>query len=183
MLSAASRCMVVGLAGGSARLSGENLQCAHDAELSGPLDLISIEGDVAISTGAYIQTTKWSGGRLHVGRVHLGDVARSGSEPPSPTIRTVGRRHLGQLVHPHPRRRQSRRSGKLRAPQWPLHAAEAHGDRLPVRLSDLATGDPQRPYADIPILLVGHVPPRSLISTTPSCPPGEARTFPANISG
>ena len=50
---------------------GKNVQCAHDADLSGPLDLISIEGDVAISTGAYIQTTKWSGGRLHVGPVHL----------------------------------------------------------------------------------------------------------------
>ncbi|HWS96244.1 MAG TPA: AMP-binding protein, partial [Candidatus Methylomirabilis sp.] len=31
---------------------GENLQCAHDAYLSGPLDLISIEDDVAIATGA-----------------------------------------------------------------------------------------------------------------------------------
>src|SRR6476659_3753741 len=47
---------------------GDNLQCAHDSDLSGPLDLISIEGDVAISTGAYIQTTKWSGQHLHVGQ-------------------------------------------------------------------------------------------------------------------
>src|SRR6516225_6699796 len=50
---------------------GENLQCAHDAYLSGPLDLSSIEDDVAISTGAYIQTTRWSGQYLHVGPVHF----------------------------------------------------------------------------------------------------------------
>ncbi|HEY0323129.1 MAG TPA: TraX family protein [Pyrinomonadaceae bacterium] len=50
---------------------GDNLQCAHDAYLSGPLDLISIEDDVAIQTGAYIQTTRWSGQFLHVGPVHL----------------------------------------------------------------------------------------------------------------
>src|SRR6476660_4371888 len=50
---------------------GDNLQCAHDADLSGPLDLMSIEDDVAIQTGAYIQTTKWSGQHLHVGPVHL----------------------------------------------------------------------------------------------------------------
>ena len=50
---------------------GENLQCAHDAYLSGPLDLISIEDDVAIATGAYIETTRWSGQYVHVGPVHL----------------------------------------------------------------------------------------------------------------
>ncbi len=50
---------------------GRNLQCAHDAYLSGPLDLLTIEDDVAIQTGAYIQTTKWSGQHLHVGPVHL----------------------------------------------------------------------------------------------------------------
>lgn len=50
---------------------GNNLQCAHDAYLSGPLDLITIDDDVAIQTGAYIQTTRWSGQYLHVGPVHL----------------------------------------------------------------------------------------------------------------
>jgi non-ribosomal peptide synthetase-like protein len=49
----------------------ENLQCAHDASLTGPLDLIFIENNVAIQTGAYIQTTSWSGQQLHVGPVHL----------------------------------------------------------------------------------------------------------------
>ncbi len=50
---------------------GKNVQCAHDAYLSGPLDLISIGDDVAIQTGAYIQTTTWSGQYLHVGHVRL----------------------------------------------------------------------------------------------------------------
>jgi non-ribosomal peptide synthetase-like protein len=50
---------------------GDNLQCAYDASLSGPLDLMSFEDDVAIQTGAYIHTTRWSGQFLHVGPVHL----------------------------------------------------------------------------------------------------------------
>jgi non-ribosomal peptide synthetase-like protein len=50
---------------------GENLQCAHDASLSGPLDLICIEDDVSIQTGAYVNTTRWSGQALHVGPIHL----------------------------------------------------------------------------------------------------------------
>ena len=50
---------------------GKNLQCAHDAALSGPLDLITIGNDVAIQTGAYIHTTRWSGQHLHVGPVYL----------------------------------------------------------------------------------------------------------------
>jgi non-ribosomal peptide synthetase-like protein len=50
---------------------GRNLQCAHDAALSGPLDLITIEDDVVIQTGAYVQTTRWSGQNLVIGPVHL----------------------------------------------------------------------------------------------------------------
>jgi non-ribosomal peptide synthetase-like protein len=50
---------------------GRNLQCAHDAYLSGPLDLVSIGDDVAIQTGAYIQATRWSEQNLHVGPVRL----------------------------------------------------------------------------------------------------------------
>ena len=69
-----------------ARPVGKNLQCAHDADLSGPLDLISIEDDVAIQTGAYIQTTKWSGRTCTSARFTLRVVARSGCEPPSPTM-------------------------------------------------------------------------------------------------
>ena len=50
---------------------GKNLQCAHDAYFTGPLDLITIENDVAIQSGAYIQTISWSGQHLRVGPVHL----------------------------------------------------------------------------------------------------------------
>jgi non-ribosomal peptide synthetase-like protein len=50
---------------------GSNLQCAHDAHLLGPLDLISIENDVAIQSGAYIQATRWSGEGLHIGPIRI----------------------------------------------------------------------------------------------------------------
>jgi amino acid adenylation domain-containing protein len=69
---------------------GDNLQCAHDAVLSGPLDLISIGHDVAISTGAYIQTTRWSGQYLHVGRVHLESGCKIGMRAAVANNVTVG---------------------------------------------------------------------------------------------
>ena len=69
---------------------GHNLQCAHDADLSGPLDLISIESDVAISTGAYIQTTKWSGQHLHVGPVRLESGCKIGTRAAIANNVTVG---------------------------------------------------------------------------------------------
>jgi non-ribosomal peptide synthetase-like protein len=70
---------------------GDNLQCAHDADLSGPLDLISIEDDVAISTGAYIQTTQWSGRHLRVGPVHLESGCKIGMRAAIANSVTVGR--------------------------------------------------------------------------------------------
>ncbi len=70
---------------------GDNLQCAHDAYLSGPLDLISIEDDVAIQTGAYIQTTRWSGQDLHVGPVHLESGCKIGMRAAIANNVTVGR--------------------------------------------------------------------------------------------
>jgi non-ribosomal peptide synthetase-like protein len=70
---------------------GDNLQCAHDAFLSGPLDLISVDDDVAIQTGAYIQTTRWSGQRLHVGRVHLESGCKIGMRAAIANNVTVGR--------------------------------------------------------------------------------------------
>ena len=70
---------------------GRNLQCAHDANLSGPLDLLSIEDDVAIQTGAYIQTTKWSGQYLHVGPVHLESGCKIGMRAAIANNVTVGR--------------------------------------------------------------------------------------------
>ncbi len=70
---------------------GDNLQCAHDADLSGPLDLISIEDDVAVQTGAYIQTTGWSAQRLHVGPVHLESGCKIGMRAAIANNVTVGR--------------------------------------------------------------------------------------------
>ncbi|MGA9010298.1 MAG: AMP-binding protein [Xanthobacteraceae bacterium] len=70
---------------------GDNLQCAHDAYLSGPLDLISIKDNVAIQTGAYIQTTKWSGQHLHVGPVHLESGCKIGMRAAIANNVTVGR--------------------------------------------------------------------------------------------
>ena len=70
---------------------GDNLQCAHNAHLSGPLDLISIEDDVTIQTGAYIQTTRWSGPYLHVGPVHLESGCKIGMRAAVANDVTVGR--------------------------------------------------------------------------------------------
>jgi non-ribosomal peptide synthetase-like protein len=50
---------------------GSNLQCAKDAYLSGPLDLISIGDDVAIQTGAYIQPARLAGQYVYVGPIRL----------------------------------------------------------------------------------------------------------------
>ena len=70
---------------------GHNLQCAHDAHLSGPLDLISIEDDVAIQTGAYVQTTRWWGQYLHVGPIHLESRCKIGMRAAIANNVTVGR--------------------------------------------------------------------------------------------
>ena len=70
---------------------GENLQCAHDAALSGPLDLISIGDHVAVQTGAYIQTTRWSGQHLHVGPVRLESGCKIGMRAAISHDVTVGR--------------------------------------------------------------------------------------------
>jgi len=70
---------------------GKNLQCAHDAALSGPLDLISIGDDVAIQTGAYIQTTRWLGQYLHVGPVRLESGCKIGMRAAIANDVTVGR--------------------------------------------------------------------------------------------
>jgi non-ribosomal peptide synthetase-like protein len=69
---------------------GANLQCAHDAELSGPLDLLSIGDDVAVQTGAYIQTARWSGQYLHVGPVRLESGCKIGMRAGIANSVTVG---------------------------------------------------------------------------------------------
>ena len=70
---------------------GRNLQCAQDAQLSGPIDLISIGDDVAIQTGAYIQTTRWSGQQLQVGQVLLESGCKIGMRAGIGNNVTVGR--------------------------------------------------------------------------------------------
>jgi non-ribosomal peptide synthetase-like protein len=70
---------------------GKNLQCAHDAVLSGPLDLFTIGNDVAIQTGAYIHTTRWSGQHLHVDPVRLESDCKIGMRAAVANGVTVGR--------------------------------------------------------------------------------------------
>jgi non-ribosomal peptide synthetase-like protein len=70
---------------------GKNLQCAHDAALSGPLDLITIGDDVAIQTGAYIHTVRWSGQYLRVGPVRLESGCKIGMRAAVANGVTVGR--------------------------------------------------------------------------------------------
>ena len=70
---------------------GKNLQCAHDAALSGPLDLITIGNDVAIQTGAYIHTTRWSGQHLQLGPVRLESDCKIGMRAAVANGVTVGR--------------------------------------------------------------------------------------------
>jgi hypothetical protein len=84
---------------------GDNLQCAHDAHLSGPLDLISIDDNVAIQTGAYIQATSWSEQFLHVGPVHLASGCKIGMRAAIANNVTVGRGSWITPFTPHSRQR------------------------------------------------------------------------------
>ena len=70
---------------------GDNLQCAHNVEFSGPLDLLSIEDDVAIQTGAYIHMSRWVGQELHIGPVHLESGCKIGMRAAVANHVTVGR--------------------------------------------------------------------------------------------
>ena len=74
-----------------ARPLADNLQCAHDAHLFGPLDLISIENDVAIQTGAYIQATRWSGEGLHIGPIRIESGCKIGMRAAVANDVTIGR--------------------------------------------------------------------------------------------
>jgi len=76
---------------------GDNLQCAHDAEFSGPLDLFSTGNDVAIQTGAYIHMSRWSGQDLHIGPVHLDSGCKIGMRAAIANDVTVGR---GSWINP-----------------------------------------------------------------------------------
>jgi len=70
---------------------GDNLQCAHNVEFTGPLDLLSIGDDVAIQTGAYIHTSRWLGQYLHIGPIRLDSGCRIGMRAAISSDVTVGR--------------------------------------------------------------------------------------------
>jgi len=76
---------------------GDNLQCAHDAEFSGPLDLFSAGSDVAIQTGAYIHLSRWVGQELHIGPISLESGCKIGMRAAVANDVTVGR---GSWVSP-----------------------------------------------------------------------------------
>jgi non-ribosomal peptide synthetase-like protein len=50
---------------------GRNTECAHEVSFSGPIELLEIEDDVTVQTGAYIQMSHWVGGDLHIGPIKL----------------------------------------------------------------------------------------------------------------
>ena len=70
---------------------GKNVHCAHAVEFSGPLDLLSIEDDVAIQTGAYLSMSRWVGQELHIGPVHLESGCKIGMRAGIANHVTVGR--------------------------------------------------------------------------------------------
>ena len=70
---------------------GTNLQCTQDAHFSGPLDLVSIENNVAIQTGAYLQPATWRDKDLHVGPVRLEAGCKVGMRAAVASGVTVGR--------------------------------------------------------------------------------------------
>ena len=76
---------------------GDNLQCAHDVEFSGPLDLLSVGDNVAIQTGAYINTSRWLGQDLHIGPVRLESGCKIGMRAAIASDVTVGR---GAWINP-----------------------------------------------------------------------------------
>ncbi len=134
---------------------GNNLQCAHDAYLSGPLDLISIEDDVAIQTGAYIQTTRWSGQFLHVGPVRLESGCKIGMRAAIANDVTVGRGTwitpftpiLGDVgSHEMWEGAPARLSGRCTELKRTANACR-------YAISGLVVGDPQHSDAGLPVLL------------------------------
>ncbi|MEH6519522.1 MAG: AMP-binding protein, partial [Halioglobus sp.] len=76
---------------------GDNLQCAHDVEFSGPMDLLSVGDGVAIQTGAYIHMCRWLGQELHIGPVRLESGCKIGMRAAVVSDVTVGR---GAWINP-----------------------------------------------------------------------------------
>ena len=120
---------------------GKNLQCAHDASLVGPLDLLTIGDDVAIQTGAYIQLTRWAGQELHIGPINLengckigmraavaNDVTVGGGSwitPFTPILKDVGRDEMwegapARLAGRYTGLKRAARSCEYKQPNWVL---------------------------------------------------------------
>ncbi len=70
---------------------GDNLHCSHDVSFTGPLDLLAIEDDVTIQSGAYIHLSRWVGSELHVGPIHLKSDCKIGMRAAVANQVTVGR--------------------------------------------------------------------------------------------
>jgi non-ribosomal peptide synthetase-like protein len=70
---------------------GRNVQCAPDAYLAGPVDLLSIGDDVAIQTGAYIQTARLAGPNVHVGPIRIESGCKIGMRAAVAENVTIGR--------------------------------------------------------------------------------------------
>jgi len=76
---------------------GENLQCAHDADLSGPFSLLSIGDNVAIQTGAYVHMSRWAGQNILVGPISLESDCKIGMRAAIVSPVTIGR---GAWINP-----------------------------------------------------------------------------------
>jgi non-ribosomal peptide synthetase-like protein len=139
---------------------GKNLQCAQGAVLTGPLDLLSIGDDVAIQTGAYVQTTQWAGQFLQIGRVRLdtgckigmracvsGDVTigRGGWITPfTPVLENVG---PNEVVEGAPAKITGRcaeleRSARACEPRRPIWLLETYNLAMQIGLTLLLRGIP-----------------------------------------
>jgi non-ribosomal peptide synthetase-like protein len=69
---------------------GDNLQCAHDVEFSGPLDLFFAGDDVTIQTGAYVHMSRWEAQELHIGPIRLESGCKIGMRAAVANHVTVG---------------------------------------------------------------------------------------------
>ena len=76
---------------------GSNLQCAHDVDFSGPLDLLSAADNVTIQTGAYIHMSRWQDQDLHIGPVRLESGCKIGMRAAITSNVKIGR---GSWINP-----------------------------------------------------------------------------------
>lgn len=70
---------------------GKNLQCDKAANFFGPVDLLTIDDDVAIQTGAYLHCARWLGAALHIGPIRIEQGAKIGMRAGIAGDVTVGR--------------------------------------------------------------------------------------------